>query len=55
VTGSSDETLKVWDVDTGEIEKTLLGHTAAVTCCDVSSDATTVVSGAVDALRGDVC
>jgi hypothetical protein len=25
-----------------------------VTCCDVSSDATTVVSGAVDVLRGDV-
>ena len=44
VSGSSDDTLKVWDVATGKCVATLEGHSGGVRCgvcflyfCDVSS------------------
>lgn len=37
VTASEDATLKVWDWDTGELERTLKGHTRSVTDCEYDS------------------
>lgn len=36
VTGSEDKTLKVWNRDTGEPPKTLIGHTAAITAVEIT-------------------
>ncbi len=48
ITGSSDGTLKVWDLETGEMLRTLaLG--IAVACVAVSPDGRTAVSGGWDA------
>ncbi|KAG6899536.1 hypothetical protein C0993_009352 [Termitomyces sp. T159_Od127] len=35
---SVDATVKIWDWETGELEKTLKGHTKSVTDCDFNSD-----------------
>jgi WD40 repeat protein len=48
VTGSGDGTVKVWDVDTGEITLTLRGHTPGVKCVAVSPDGRRVASGSSD-------
>ena len=32
LSGSSDETLKIWDVETGECTQTMNGHTGNVLC-----------------------
>lgn len=37
VTASEDATLKIWDWETGELEKTLKGHTRSVTDCEYDS------------------
>lgn len=34
---SVDSTVKIWDWETGELERTLKGHTKAVTDCDFDS------------------
>ena len=34
---SVDATVKIWDWETGELERTLKGHTRAVTDCDFDS------------------
>jgi platelet-activating factor acetylhydrolase IB subunit alpha len=34
---SSDATIKIWDWDSGELERTLKGHTKSVTDCDYDS------------------
>jgi hypothetical protein len=44
VSGSGDNTLHVWNVNTGEIEQTLEGHTASVICLVQLADGR-VVSG----------
>jgi platelet-activating factor acetylhydrolase IB subunit alpha len=36
-TGSEDATLKIWDWETGELERTLKGHTRTVTDCEFDS------------------
>lgn len=37
-TGSQDQTLRVWDVDTGECMKVLSGHTDTIRCLQVLRD-----------------
>lgn len=46
VSGSRDTTLRVWDVTTGECQRVLMGHVAAIRC--VQFDGQRVVSGAYD-------
>jgi F-box/WD-40 domain protein MET30 len=46
VTASLDHTLKIWDYNTGELVRTLFGHTDGVWCVDV--DSIRIVSGSKD-------
>ena len=46
--GSSDDTVKLWDVATGTNIATLQGHTDDVTSVSFSPDGTTLASGADD-------
>jgi WD40 repeat protein len=48
VSASDDSTLKVWDVASGSLVKTLVGHTSFVTCVDVSPDNAQILSGSLD-------
>ncbi len=48
VSASSDFTLKVWDVSSGQERATLEGHTGAVNGCAVSADGRVVVSTSND-------
>ena len=48
VSGSSDNTLKVWDVATGQETLTLKGHTAPVWSVAFSPDGRRIVSGSSD-------
>jgi DNA-binding beta-propeller fold protein YncE len=48
VSGSWDQTLKVWDVQTGQEALTLKGHTAFITSVAFSPDGKCVVSGSYD-------
>ena len=48
VSGSWDNTLKVWDPATGAEKCTLGGHSHYVRCCAFSPDGTTLVSGSDD-------
>ena len=48
VSGSSDNTLKIWDADTGKEKYTLSGHSGGVGSCAFSPDGTTVLSGSGD-------
>ncbi|KAI9331833.1 WD40-repeat-containing domain protein [Obelidium mucronatum] len=48
VSGSSDHTVKLWSVWTGECIKTFRGHSNRVTSAAISADGQTVVSGSID-------
>ncbi|MCT7993787.1 WD40 repeat domain-containing protein, partial [Laspinema olomoucense] len=48
VSGSSDSTLKVWNLGTGEEERTLTGHGGSVSAVAISRDGQRVVSGSYD-------
>jgi len=48
VSGSSDKTLKLWEVETGREIGTLDGHTSGVLACAYSPDGGRVVSGSAD-------
>lgn len=48
VSGSDDKTIKVWDIDTGELLQTLEGHSARVMSLAVTPDNTKIVSGSAD-------
>ena len=48
VSGSSDEKIKLWNVETGQEIKTLVGHVNDVTSVVFSPDGKTVVSGSWD-------
>jgi len=48
VSGSLDNTLKIWDVRTGKVLRTLKAHLNHVLSCAFSSDGVTVVSGSAD-------
>ncbi|AOY79923.1 WD40 repeat domain-containing protein [Moorena producens JHB] len=48
ISGSSDHTVKVWDLNTGTEIRTLTGHSAPVNSVAVTPDGTRVISGASD-------
>ncbi|KAI0029132.1 dynein regulator [Vararia minispora EC-137] len=48
VSASDDATLKVWDWETGELERTLKGHTKRVTDCEFDSKGKSLVSASYD-------
>lgn len=48
VTGSLDQSLKIWQVDSGFLTQILVGHDDVVTSCCVSEDGKLVVSGGQD-------
>lgn len=50
VTGSVDQSLKVWKLETGFLTQVLVGHEDVVLCCSVAEDGKTVVSGGRDSL-----
>jgi|EP00945_MAST-04E_sp_MAST-4E-sp1_P002569 platelet-activating factor acetylhydrolase IB subunit alpha len=45
---SEDATIKVWDYETGEFERTLKGHTNIVNCCVFNSSGETLASCSAD-------
>ena len=48
VSGSDDNTIKLWDVETGQEIRTLKGHDSFVTSVNFSPDGKTLVSGSWD-------
>ncbi|KAG8196954.1 hypothetical protein JTE90_009013 [Oedothorax gibbosus] len=48
VTGSKDNTLKVWNLATGDVVQNLVGHTGPVTCAAIAPNGIFVVSGSED-------
>jgi WD40 repeat protein len=48
VSGSLDETVRVWDADSGTVLQTLKGHTSPVLSVAFSPDGTRIVSGSND-------
>jgi WD40 repeat protein len=48
VSASVDQTLRVWDLESGRAVATLVGHTAWVSACAVTPDGRRVVSASVD-------
>ena len=48
ISGSGDETVKIWDANTGQCLKTLMGHLDGVTSVVYSPDGTKIISGSYD-------
>ncbi|QLE57665.1 WD40 repeat domain-containing protein [Nostoc sp. TCL26-01] len=48
VSGSTDKTIKVWNLDTGEVISTLRGHRDVVRAMALSHDGQTLISGSGD-------
>ncbi len=48
ISGSSDKTLKVWNLKTGEIERSLAGHFDSVNAIAITPDSKWVISGSSD-------
>lgn len=48
VSGSSDESIQVWDVSTGQQRQVLTSHTDLVNSVSFSKDGTQIVSGSSD-------
>ena len=46
--GSGDETIRLWDVGTGRVIRTLTGHTFVVWSVSFSPDGQTLASGSYD-------
>jgi WD40 repeat protein len=50
VSGGQDKTIKVWELQTGELKKTLRSDSGAINALAISPDSKTVVSGSGDRL-----
>lgn len=48
ISGSADQTIKVWNVETGEVLNTLFGHTDVVRSLALAPDGKTLISGSGD-------
>ncbi|MFM5942056.1 MAG: WD40 repeat domain-containing protein, partial [Dolichospermum sp.] len=48
ISGSSDRTIKTWDLETGEVKMTLEGHSSYVNAIAVTPDGKTAISGSSD-------
>ena len=48
ISGSADETIKIWDANTGECLKTLEGHLDIIWSVAFSLDGTKIISGSDD-------
>ncbi|CAD5982649.1 putative WD repeat-containing protein alr2800 [Planktothrix tepida] len=48
MSGSEDQTIKLWEIETGEEICTLTGHTGIVYSVAISPDNQTIVSGSQD-------
>jgi WD40 repeat protein len=48
VSGSDDDTVKIWNLNTGKLLNPLEGHSSAVTSVAITSDNTKIVSGSDD-------
>ena len=48
VSGSADQTVKLWDAETGAELFTLRGHGGNVLCLAMSADGQRIVSGSID-------
>jgi Trypsin-like peptidase domain/WD domain, G-beta repeat len=48
ITAGWDNTIKVWNAQTGQLEKTLVGHKSLVNSIAISNDGTTLVSASDD-------
>jgi len=48
VSGSSDNTLRIWELPTGELLQTLEGHESFINAVVVSPDGSTLISGGAD-------
>ncbi|KAB8335892.1 protein kinase, partial [Scytonema tolypothrichoides VB-61278] len=48
VSGSLDNTIKIWNLQTGELKSNLTGHTKSVDSVAISPDGKTLVSGSLD-------
>jgi WD40 repeat protein len=46
--GSGDKTIKLWDATTGDLQKTLAGHSASVSAVAFSPDGKRIISGSWD-------
>lgn len=45
VTGSSDKTIRMWDIQRGSCFRILSGHTGSISCLMISSDGRMLASG----------
>ena len=50
VSGADDNTVKLWDMQTGGVVRTFLGHTRPVCSVSISADYTKIVSGSGEAI-----
>ena len=48
VSGSTDNTIKIWDTNTGECLQTLMGHSKSVYAVAYSPDGRKIISGSYD-------
>ena len=48
VSGSTDNTIKVWDLKSGDCLRTLGGHSSSVYAVALAVDGRTIVSGSTD-------
>ena len=48
ISGSYDNTIKIWNINTGEELKTLNGHSSSVTAVSITPDGSKIISGSYD-------